>query len=727
MARVKQTVMQRSFQHMETREDFLEGDDLDIRQSSVRSALNMKALATRVAEARPGLFFERVMSTAENAVEIRPESGMLFGLIVNDDNIEIIDQNADLVHTVSPVPWTSGKEVWTSPFRKQVVLGNGTDGIWTLTYEGGTWTFADFAFAAANAGDTAQPYWVFEKDTLITPSATTGNITVTASKGIWTQNHVGLSIRYGFREILITSRVSSTVVSGTVVSRLPPSYLVAVEDASVFRVGEAVLGADTKYRGLITAISGLNLSIATETFYEGPNVGEELSGPAGSSKVTATLEIPPVESPLWDEPLISPVRGYPRAAGQISGRLIFLDFAQEPSALAVSSARDISDFEVGANDDDAIVRKIGDGAPRWLHAENMGDLVLFSDRGIYIVPVRENGIISPSTFNTVLVDDAASSEIKPVKVEDGIIFVDSSGESVSAVLLDGNVYLKWSVRKMTTYHNHLIKSPVALCGPSLSSTSAEKYMFVVNADGTLAAVSWDRSIRDEAVGFAPWVTNGNFINIAPMFGGYWAIVDRSVGGQTVRFLERFSDDAVLDCATTSSDDPNAQYLTANGVNLTVNGGPLTVSSPGAGHLIGETVSYYSGGWDVGDYLVADDGSVTPNSPVSGDIQIGFNFEAEMEVWPVELIESPRIGSLRARVMEFIVSVQNTLGYEVTCNGTTRKVGAYHIGDDRTAPPPRRTEVRRFSVFGNRDHPTMKVAKRRPGPFRVLALGQKVQG
>lgn len=712
---------------METREDFLEADDLDIRQSSLRSARNMKALATRVAEARPGLFFERVMSTAENAVEIRPESGAVFGLIVNDDSIEVIDQDATLVHTVSSVPWTSGREIWLSPFREQVVMGNGTDGIWTLTYDNGTWTFGDFVFAPANAGDTAQPYWVYETDTLIQPSATTGAITVTASNGIWTQNHVGLKIRYGFREILITARISSTVVQGTVVSRLPPSYAVSVEDPSVFRVGEAVLGADTKYRGLITRIIGSNLYLATETFYEGPDIGEEISGPAGSSKITGKTGIPPESSPVWDEPLMSPVRGYPRSAGQIAGRLALLDFPQVPSVIAVSSARDISDFEVGINDDDAIVRKIGDGAPRWLHAVNMGDLVLFSDRGVYIVPVRENGIVSPSTFNVVLVDDAASSEIEPVKVEDGIIFVDSSGQSVSAVLLDGNVYLKWSVRKMTTYHNHLIKSPVALCGPSLSSGSAEKYMFVINSDGTLAAVSWDRSIRDEAVGFAPWDTNGSFINVSPMFGGYWAIVDRSVNGQTVRFLERFSDQAVLDCATSSADSANAQYLMANGVNLTVNGGPLTVRSPSAGHLVGETVSYYADGWDVGDFVVASDGSVTPPAPVSGETQIGLNFESEMEVWPVEMIESPRIGTLQARVMEFIVSVQNTLGYEVTCNGTTRKIGAYRMGDDRTVPPPRRTEIKRFSVFGNRDHPTMKVTKRRPGPFRVLALGQRVQG
>ena len=139
------------------------------------------------------------------------------------------------------------------------------------------------------------------------------------------------------------------------------------------------------------------------------------------------------------------------------------------------------------------------------------------------------------------------------------------------------------------------------------------------------------------------------------------------------------------------------------------------------------MTYYANGWDVGDFVVPANGNIDPGFQILGSRQIGLNFEAEMSPWPTELIDSPRIGTLRARVMEFVVSVQNTLGYEVRTNNTVRQIGAYRMGDDLSQPPVPRTEVKRFSVFGIRDHPEMVVAKRRPGPFRVLALGQRVQG
>ena len=494
----------------------------------------------------------------------------------------------------------------------------------------------------------------------------------------------------------------------------------------MFRVGEAVTGADTNFQGLIINIVGSVLKVVATYFFEGPDSGEEISGPSGTSECTAVASINPLSSPIWDEPLMSDLRGWPKASGRAAGRIIFLDFPQVPDLLTLSSSRDITDFLVGAEDDDAIVRQVGDGAPRWLHALNMGDLLLFSDSGIYNVPTRENGIISPSTFNPVLVDERGASEIRPVRVDDGVVFVEEGNTAVSAVLLDGNVYLKWSVRGLTTIHNHLIKTPTRLCGPSLGAGSAEKYMFVVNSDGTLAAVSWRESIRDEQVGFAPWDTQGSYVSVSPIFGGYWQVVDRSVDGSTVRFIERIDKDAYLDCAISSSNTAAAQYLGANGQNLQANGERIIAIPPSASHLIGETVSFYANGWDIGDFEVAEDGSVDPGYDVPGDFQIGLNFESEMDLWPVEVIESERIGTLEARVLELVVSVQDTVQFEASRNGKVKKVGGYVFGDDLSAPPPPLTRVYRFPVMGRRDHPELIVAKRRPGQFRVLATGQRVQ-
>lgn len=726
MAKSKKTVMQRAFTFMELREDFLERDDVEVRGQSLKGARNMKALQTGAAEARPGLEFVRTLSDADDIIEIRPATGLKFGMVIDDNSLEIIDGNGDIVFSVTSVPWSDAQNVWINRFRQKTIFGSETGGIYVLSYSSGVWAFEAFAFADASGGELSQAYWAFEDTATIQPSALNGSVTVTSTKAIWTDAYVGLRIRYGLREILITERISSTVLRGDVVNELPPSWAITVADTTEYRIGDAVVGANTNFQGLIIGISGYVLDVVTQAFYEGPDVDEELSGPSGSSKISAKSSISPLFSPIWDEPLMSSVRGWPRASSSAAGRMILLDFPSIPDLIAISSSRRIEDFNVGAEDDDAIVRQVGDNAPRWLHAESVGDLILFSDSGIYNVPTRQNGVISPTTFNPIFIDESSSSEVKPVKVEDGIIFVDGSGENVKIVMLDGNIYLKWSVKALTGMHNQLIKSPRALCGPSLSSTSAEKYVFVVNGDGTLAAVSWQESLRDENVGFAPWDTEGNFIKVSPIFGGYWAIVDRQVNGATVRFLEKFNDDLKVDCAVESTAQSITGLLSVNGAEIDVNGSPLTIQVPYMGHLATETVSYYIEGWDAGDFVVGADGTISGEPTHSGTRQVGLNFIASMQPWPVEIIESPRIGEISARVMEIIVSVQNTLGYEVSCNGVVNRVGAYGFGDDLSIAPVPKTMVRRFPIFGNRDHPEMIISKTRPGPFRVLAIGQKVQ-
>lgn len=725
MARVKRAVTQRSFALGETREDFLEADDLDVRSTSLRGALNVRVMATRILQSRPGSFLLRQLTSAEDIIEIRPETGLEFGLILNDDSLEICDENGRIVHTEGSVPWDDAAGIWVEPFREKTYLGS-EDFCYVLTYDEGSWSFAPIVFADSVNGELAQPYWAFEQNITVQPSATTGTVTLTASRAVWSLGYVGLRVRYGQREISVSEYVSPTVIRGTVVSELPPSFDITLDDASHFRVGDTVTGQDTNFTGLIIAVSGAVISVVTTDFFDGPDVGEDLSSPSGSAEVTVKTPIAPLASPIYDEPLMSAVRGFPRAASSASGRMALCDFPLVPSLICLSSTRDEVDFRVGTNDDDAIVREVGDNAPRFLHAINAGDLLLFSDRGSYYIPIRDNGILTPSTFNAVLFDKRSANSVRPVQVDDGVIFVEASGETISAALLDGNIYLKWSVRPISNFHNHLIKSPKKLCGPSLYSESAEKYLFVVNGDGTLAAVSWVADFGNESVGFVPWETQGTYVNVAPIFGAYLAIVDRIVDGSTKRFLERFDNDAMLDCAVIASTSSDFEYLEVNGELFDADGDSLIVQAPWATHLAGEDAHIWSNDWYAGEVAINDDGTITDEPGIVGDRQIGLNFESRVRPWPVEVIEVPRAGMFTARLIRVAVSVLNTVSFQCRTNSTTRTVEGYRFGDDLGSPPPRKTEVFRFSVFGNRDHPDFEVIKHQPGPFAVMAITQEVQ-
>jgi hypothetical protein len=717
----KRTITQRSFLLGELREDFLEAKDLDLRLQSVRKGLNARISATRTIKARPGSLNMRTLTTARDVVELRPQTDLVFGLIVNDTSLEIIDEDARIIQTIGSVAWTDASTVWVEPFREITVIGC-PQGLYMLLYTG-TWSLTAFVFADATGGEIAQPYWSFRGDVQVTPSATSGNITLTATQGIWSAGYVGQRIRYGLREILITGYSSPTVLTGTVVSSLPPSFNITVSSGSSFRIGEAVLGTDTDFQGIVLGISGNTLSVATTSFFDGPDVDEVLTGPSGGSKVTGKTQIAPLASPIWDEPLFSPVRGYPRAGASAAGRLWLIDHPLLGDIVCGSSIRDITDFEVGVEDDDAIVRQVGDNAPRFMHAINAGDLLLFSDRGAYYVSIRDGNLVTPASFNPILFDKRACNSVRPVSVQDGVVFVEASGEEIAVALLDGNIYLKWSVRTVSTYHSHLIKSPTKLCGPSLFSTQPEKYLFVINGDGTMAALSWFSDFNAESVGFLPWETQGDYIALSPMFGGYWAIVDRSINDVTTRFLEKIDEDILLDCASPVAAEAT---LIVNGADLTVNGGTLTVTTPAQLPLAGETVRVYAGGYDLGDFAVDLSGEISGSENFPSGAYAGFNFETRVQMWPQEVIQSERAGLLKARVVQGSVSIQSTGLFQIRANRNTRTRGGYAFGDDLSVAPPLRTEVVRFPVTGVRDHPEIEFIKPGPTAFSVLAATQEVR-
>lgn len=722
MARTKRTVTQRSFMLGECREDLLEGDDLEIRQNSCWKASNVRVAATRIMVARPGFRYVRTLGAAHDLIELRPSTGEVFGLIVNDTSLQIILPTGTISTTLSSVPWTDASTVWVEPYSDETVIG-GPFGLYVLSVSNNVWSLAPFTFDDAPSGQLAQPYWAYTDNVSIQPSATDGEITVTASSPVWTPGYVGLRIRYSSREIEVTEYVSPTVLRGNVVSVLYNSYAITVDASTSFRVGDAVKGQDTDFAGVVISIDGYVLNIVTTAFLDGPDIGEELSSPIGSATITAKATIAPLMSPVWDEPLMSAVRGFPRAGASAGGRLTLIDFPEVNDVICMSSSRSFKDFRTGAEDDDAITRQVGDNAPRFLHAVNAGDLLLFSNKGLYYIDIRGGGILTPTNFNPIRFDMRAANNVRPVAVEDGVVFVEASGKAIAACLLDGNIYLKWSVKTISTYHSHQIHNPTKLCGPSLFSEATEKYLFVVNSDGTMSAVSWFSQFQSDSVGFIPWNTLGNYRSMSPLFGGYWAIVDRVFDGVSHRLLERMDAATLLDCA---ADVSSEECLEVGSECLEVNGERLVISTPNQLIFGNETVYVASSTWNLGEHDVAADGVIENSSLFPSGSYAGLNFRSVVRPWPIEIIESPRAGMLKARLVAGSVSVYATSEIAIRANNNTSRKGGYAFGDVLEDPPPPETKVHKFLVIGQRDHHEIEIIKEFPGEFQIMAITQEVQ-
>lgn len=693
----KQTITQRSFIIGEPREEFLEAKDLDLRLASLRKGQNVRIKATRTLDQKLGSWFKREASGNLPIFEIRPNFGETYAVVVESNRVSVWDVSAGEVYENDTIDFGDVTKVWVEGFGKNIVIGS-QNGLYELTYiSGAIWSLAPFTFAFAPGGELAQPYWSFVQGLTMTPSGLTGSITLTASADFFTPEYIGLRVRYNYREILITAFTSATEVTGTVITRLPPTFRLALSAAASFQPGDAVVGQDTDFQGLVVAVSGSQIDVVTLRFLDGPDVGEKISGPSATAAVTVKSTITTAASPVWDEPLISPVRGYPQAATGANGRMILVDFPQAQDVICASSVREIFDFLVGTNDDDAIVRTAGDNSPRFLHAVNAGDLLLLSDRGIYVVELQGNAPLSPSTFVARLVDRRGSSTIKPAPVDDGVIFVEASSAALAVVRLDGNIYKKWSARTISTFHAHLIKSPVALCGPPQDNALPEKYLFVANSDGTLAVMSWVDGFDPDNVGFVPWTTEGSYKGVFPVFGAYWAVTERTVAGVDRFIVEEFDEGALVDCAV----------ALGTAIDPIFNGQDLAVCGPG----------WYAG------VLEVESGDIAGDFPADG--RAGWNYRSVAGLWPQEQVQHPKAGIIAARVIRAGVSVLHTGPFAVRCNNITQRFGGYAFGDDLSVPHVAETRIYRCSVIGRRDHPEIEFIKETPGLFQILAATQEV--
>lgn len=725
----KATKTQRDFSLGPVLPSFLDGDDLELRGKSVKEAKNVRVTSARTLRGRMGFQCHRALEAGVNEIiEMTPQNAGPFGLVIGADFLEIIGSDYELVQRFSSVPWTTAEGVWVELFGDYAIFG--PNGIYALEYTDGSWTFGEMAFTSLPGGEKAQPYWAFNPGTTIQPSATTGSVTVTASAEIFKAAHVGARIRYSSKEIEITGFTDAQTVSGNVIDRLPPTYELTMSTVDNFAEGEIVVGNDSGWQGIITDISGSVLTCVTLELFEGPGATEVISGPntteAISSKATASA---PAATTVWDEQLISAVRGYPRSAASVNGRLTFCDFPQVPDLIAISSIRAFNDFSVGLADDDAIVRRAGNNTPRFRHAISANDLILLSDKGCYYVRTRDGELLTPSNFQAVQFDSRGCGAAKPYRVDDAVVFVEAVAPEISACVLSGNVYLNWTVLPISKYHSHLISSPADLCGPTQVADISEKYLLVVNGDGQLLSASWSTTFGSQEIGLIPWETNGTVIAAMSLFNQYHAIVDRTSNGSTVRYLESLDADAVMDCCNITTAGINGDELQdASGTTITDGAGnPILLSFPAAANVAGQTVGVWEDDYFHGAYATDSSGSIASPPTVSGEYQVGLVFTHQVKPWPQEITDVGRAGTFRTRVIRLIARVRDTVAFSFRRNGTTTKIGPYRSFDSPyPASPPRKDDQYRFNVFGRSAHPDLEIFNDEPGPFELTAVTQEVQ-
>ena len=153
------------------------------------------------------------------AFEFSTEQNYL--LVLTDAQIDVYASGVK-VATLS-APWSEAqiKDVaWTQSADTLLLVHPDVPPKSLTRNAGGTWTLSDWSFFTDN-NVTHQPYFKFAAtEATITPSGTTGSITLTSSEDVFTADHVGTRLRVGGKEVSVTAYNSPTVVTVTTIEDL---------------------------------------------------------------------------------------------------------------------------------------------------------------------------------------------------------------------------------------------------------------------------------------------------------------------------------------------------------------------------------------------------------------------------------------------------------------------------------------------------------------------------
>lgn len=392
----------------------------------------------------------------------------------------------------------------------------------------------DSTWAASTIAFDYTPLYAFSPSTsnpaaTLTPSGTTGNVTMTAGSAVFSASDEGqyINCTSTFGRARIVEYVSTTVVK-------------AVTEVPFF---------DT------TAIAANDWEL--ESGYED----------------------------VW-----SVSRGYPRSVTFHEGRLYFGGSKSRPSTIWGSRVADYFDFDPGeALDDAGVEATLDTGTFNAINDIFSGrNLQVFTTGGEFYVPQALDEPITPSKL-IVKQQTANGSKagIRVTNVDGGTLFIQRQGKALAEFIYT-DAQNAYTAAKISLLSSHLLKTPVDMTVRRSTSTDEGDRLLIVNDDdGSIACYTLLRS--QNVVAPTEWVTAGEYKAVGVDIDTAYCVVKRTINGSDVYMVEYFDADTLLDSALAggAAASVNVTHLQAATASIirdgviepdqTVPGSPYTVT------------------------------------------------------------------------------------------------------------------------------------------------------
>jgi hypothetical protein len=517
-----------------------------------------------------------------------------------------------------------------------------------------TWTVSTIAFSHI-------PYYAFTLNIdspqyTITPSAVSGNITITASSvttdtgtaqaGTTTTITLKAATSYTSDDQCNGLSIHLTGGTGSGQHRHITDYDATTKVATVYPAFDPAPDATTQY-----SVKAFGEDSVEEYFVAKNGFGRaRITEYVSDTSVKAFVVIPffdtsALTSSSWEleygyEEVWSSARGWPRSATFHEGRLYFGGSKSRPSTLWGSRVSDFFNFDQGqALDDASIDVTLDTGTFNAIVDIFSGrNLQIFTTGGEFTVPQSLGNPITPSN---IIVKQQTSFGMKPgirlQNVDGGTLYIQRQGRALQEFLFSDGVDA-YASTKISLLSSHLLKTPEEMAVRVSTSTDEGDRLLIVNAnDGTIACYTLLRS--QQVVAPSEWTTDGEFVNIGVDIDDIYTVVKRNVNSADVYYVEVFDDTLLLDCAKTGG----------AGASTTVD------------HLEGETIKIIRDGIIEADQTVpATPFTITFDQAATSSFEVGLNFTPIIKTLPVEPnLTSGSLKGFKKRIFEVNVELFET--------------------------------------------------------------------
>lgn len=401
-----------------------------------------------------------------------------------------------------------------------------------------------------------------------------------------------------------------------------------------------------------------------------------------------------LRSQVWNA-----VDGYPRTGTLFEQRLLAAGSTGYPQTIWGTKNGEYANFADGVADDDGLSFTISSDQVNPIeHLASTRVALPLTYGGEFSMT---GGVEKPLTPTNVQIKSQTvygCAVARPVRVGSEILFVQRGGRKIRALgyRVDADSF---NAPDISVLSEHITEGGIL---EMAFAQEPDQTVWMVRADGVAVAMSIDRD--QDAIGFARQTTDGLYESFASVpynnEDRVFAVVVRTIGGVTKRFIEYFDSTINTDAAITGT-----------------NGTPQTVWT-GLDHLEGKTVDILADGVVMPQQVVTGGQITLPRGALA--VEIGLHYETEVEPLTPALAGIAAAGQGDAlSISKVVVRFHETVGAEVA--GQTipfRKFGA-DILDQAVAPFTGDKEISKLGwAKGAID---CVIAQRQPLPFQVLAI------